>query len=101
MRRFLVVAAALMLGACASAPAPDASGAEIYLQLCARCHGADLQGGTGPPMGAGSALENRPDEYLVTVITRGQGRMPGFGGTLSDEQVLRVVNYIREQQASG
>lgn len=101
MRRLVPFAVAAVLAACTAAPAPDATGAEIFDQLCARCHGAGLEGGVGPALGPGSAVVDRPDEYIVTVVTRGQGRMPSFGGTLSEEQVERVVAYLRERQAGG
>ena len=60
-----VVAAALIagvaLGACSGRPADDASGEEVYAQLCARCHGDDLSGGVGPALGPGSDLADEPD----------------------------------------
>jgi mono/diheme cytochrome c family protein len=100
-RRTLAALAALLLASCTGGPAPDASGEEIYRLLCARCHGAELQGGVGPGLGAGSPSAERPDEYLLTVITRGQGAMPSFGSTLSEEQTLRLVDFLRERQAAG
>jgi mono/diheme cytochrome c family protein len=87
-----------VLSACVGRPPADASGAEIYEQLCARCHGADLEGGIGPPLGAGSEVAAKPDSYLVLTITRGQGRMPSFEQTLSPEQVERLVRFIREEE---
>lgn len=90
---------ALLLAGCVSV-SEDATGAEIYSALCARCHGSDLEGGVGPRLGgfdASSATES--DEYLVTTITRGKGRMPSFGASLSDAQIERVVAYVREQQS--
>jgi len=93
---FLVLS--LFAASCTGVPAEDATGEEIYLQLCARCHAPDLSGGLGPALGPGSVSAERPDAFLRLAITRGRGRMPGFGGVLSDEQVERVIAYLREQQ---
>jgi len=84
--------------ACTVAPAPDASGEEIYVRLCSRCHGEDLAGGIGPALGPGSNSANQTDEFLELTITRGRGRMPAFGSNLSAEQLDRLMGFIRERQ---
>lgn len=89
---------AILLVGCAERPDPDASGEEIYSQLCARCHAGDLSGGIGSALGAGSDLVAQPDEYLRLSISRGIGRMPSFGNTLSEEQIERVIDFIRLKQ---
>lgn len=89
--------AALLLGACVDID--DAStGRQIYEQACANCHGDDLGGGIGPALGAGTEVADRDDEYYIVTITRGRGRMPAFGSTLSDDQIERVIEFLREQQ---
>lgn len=93
-----VLVAALLLTACTGRPAPDATGSEIYSQLCARCHGGDLQGRIGPSLGAGSEIADRDDDFLYAVITGGRGSMPAFGNTLDDEQVDRLIEFIRTEQ---
>lgn len=94
----LLVVVAVVAGACTGAPDEGATGEEIFMQLCARCHSADLSGGIGPALGPGSDAAGRPDEFLRLTITRGRGRMPAFGTTLSDEQVDAVIGYLRERQ---
>lgn len=90
----------LLLGACSvSRPPEDASGEEIYAQLCANCHGADLEGGVGPPLGPGSNAAEQPDAFLEVTILAGRGRMPSFSSTLNQAQVDRLIGYIREVQA--
>ncbi len=104
MRRVaaVVVSALLVTGCAARTPlAPDASGEEIYQAICAACHGADLRGEIGPPLGPGSDAAAMTDEFYRVTITRGLGRMPSYGGTLSDEQVDRVIRYLRERQKEG
>jgi len=97
MRRllpFLLIVAV----ACAEAPAQDATGADVFTQICARCHGDDLGGGIGPALGSGSPVPDLPEDYLTRVITRGKGAMPAFGSTLSTDQIERVVAYLRQQE---
>lgn len=99
MRRLaaaLVVSMALT--ACSlGGPAEDATGEEIYSELCARCHRADLSGGVGPPLGPGSNASSETDEYIEFTIVNGRGRMPSFP-SLSGQQVDRLVAYVREVQ---
>lgn len=86
------------LSACSGPPTPEATGAEIYQELCATCHGEDLSGGLGPALGAGSNSADQDDSFLELTISRGRGRMPSFSGTLSDEQLDRLIDFMREQQ---
>jgi len=101
MPRFRIVAYLLILVACAGRPAPEASGEQIYQQVCANCHGNDLNGGVGPAVGAGSNSAEQDDDFLILTITRGRGPMPSFESTLSEEQISRVVDYLRTEQESS
>ena len=93
-------ALALVVGACGGSDLPeDATGEQIYVQTCARCHGPDLRGGTGVPLvGEDANSIDKPERYFVQSIYAGIGRMPSFRGTLSDDQILRVARYIMQQQ---
>ena len=93
-----VLAAALVLPACVDEVPADAGGEEIYVEVCARCHGADLGGGIGPELAAGSNASQQSDDYLRTAIEEGRGRMPSFDQTLQPDQVDRVIAYLRERQ---
>nr|PZN32299.1 MAG: hypothetical protein DIU67_08385 [Actinomycetota bacterium] len=93
-----VLSAALVLGACTGQPSSDATGEQIYRQICANCHGPNLEGRVGPALGPGSNAATQPDSYLETTILRGRGSMPSFRSTLDDEQVQRVISFIREVQ---
>lgn len=98
VRRFAVVMF-LVVSACSiGRVADDAAGDEIYRQLCAGCHGADLNGGIGPPLGPGSNAAGRPREFLEFTVIHGRGRMPSFSSSLNDEQLERLVSYLREEQ---
>lgn len=99
MKRLLLVT--VLLTACSvGRPAEDATGEEIYAQLCSRCHGAELQGAAaGPPLGPGSNSAEEPDEFLEFTIMNGRGRMPSFSSSLNDNQLDRLIAYMREVQA--
>jgi mono/diheme cytochrome c family protein len=101
MLRSIIVVCLLLITACADPPPLEASGEEIYRQVCANCHGNDLNGGVGPAVGAGSNSAAQDDDFLVLTITRGRGPMPSFESTLSDEQIARVVDYLRAEQESA
>ncbi|MGA7272791.1 MAG: cytochrome c [Acidimicrobiia bacterium] len=100
MRGRLALLACLLpcLVGCIGRPGPDATGREIYEQVCARCHGASMTGRVGPALGPGSDAADQPDEFLVQTITNGRGRMPSFSSTLSDQQIARVIAYMRQVQ---
>ncbi len=91
-------------GTTTTPPAGDgevADGAGIYAQQCAACHGADLAGGIGPALGAGSEATTSSDEELTAVIAAGQGAMPGFQDSLTTEEIAALVGYLREVQQGG
>ncbi len=87
-----------LLGACTGRPTDDATGEEIYLQLCANCHAEDLSGGIGPALGPGSNSAERPDEFLELAILRGRGSMPSFASSLDTAQLNKLIGYLREVQ---
>jgi mono/diheme cytochrome c family protein len=100
MRRVAIVALlGVLMSSCVGRPDADATGEEIYLQLCSNCHGDQLEGGVGPPLGPGSNAAEQPDEFLHVTITQGRGRMPSFSSSLTDDQVDRLIAYLREAQA--
>jgi len=88
----------VLLGACVGRPSDNATGEEIYLQLCVRCHSDNLEGGIGPPLGPGSNAAMQPEEFLRVTIAQGRGRMPSFSSSLDDDQVGRLIDYLREAQ---
>ncbi|HEX7003799.1 MAG TPA: c-type cytochrome, partial [Trueperaceae bacterium] len=74
-------------------------GAELYRQICARCHGEDGGGGFGPPL---LRNENLGDaQYVAGKILHGQGGMPAFEGLLEVEQIASVAGYVREEFGGG
>jgi mono/diheme cytochrome c family protein len=92
---------AALLAACADPPPPSATGEEVYQLVCANCHGGDLSSGVAPDIGAGSNSADQDDNFLELTITRGLGRMPSFEATLSEDQIARVIEYLRLKQQEG
>jgi mono/diheme cytochrome c family protein len=77
------------------------SGAALYQENCAACHGEQGQGQVGPALNSKDLLSTAPDELLFGLIRTG---VPGtvmpawgqtFGGPLTDEAVSQVVAFIR------
>jgi mono/diheme cytochrome c family protein len=73
------------------------TGAAVYQHVCQGCH---MPGGTGA-RGAGAFPALAHNEklavsgYPVTMVLNGHGGMPWFNGTLTDQQIANVVNYVR------
>jgi mono/diheme cytochrome c family protein len=84
-------------------------GQSLYVNNCASCHGADARGGgplstttpvPAPPLvGPGSHLGAHTDGDLHYLISFGMpGGMPAWSGTLTDQQIWHIVNYMRSLQ---
>lgn len=78
------------------------TGAALYAEACQSCH---MPGGKGASGGGGSynypALAGNAKlasaAYVQSIVLNGNGGMPGFAHYLSDEQVAKVVNYVRTE----
>jgi cytochrome c551 len=74
------------------------TGAELYDTNCSSCHGSSLEGGVGPRLDAGSEAAEETDGRLTALIHDGKRAMPAFGGSLTDEQIDLIVEFLRESQ---
>lgn len=93
-------------------------GRKIYAQQCASCHGANLEGQPdwrqrlpsgrmpAPPHDASSHTWRHPDAVLFSISKNGLvagvtspagyvSDMPAFGPSLSDEDIISVLAYIK------
>lgn len=77
--------------------AANASGKEIYQAKCG-CHGADGAGKKAPAL---TGVSGDADSKLIATIHDGKGKMPAFGSQLSDDQIKKVVAYIKTFKAGG
>ncbi len=80
-------------------------GKGMYAQRCSFCHGGDGHGGKGPCLSCGkfSYIGNTNIEFYSTIAggipnrARG-GTMGAFGTTMSAEEILSVVTFLRWEE---
>lgn len=74
-----------------------ASGAELFENNCARCHGSDGTGGKGPNLASAKrqAKWKDSDEKLIKKITNGGMFMPSFGKKLKPEEIKAIADHVR------
>ncbi|MFM6830394.1 MAG: pyrroloquinoline quinone-dependent dehydrogenase [Novosphingobium sp.] len=74
-------------------PPPTAGSAQLtYSANCAACHGQDRKG--QPPTIPGLLQVKLSHEAVVRQIAKGSGRMPGFGATLSKEEIGGLAEWL-------
>lgn len=78
-------------------------GARLFAINCAHCHGQQGMG-DGPVAGYlpdlppnlhASAVQQKPDEGLYTIVTHGENVMPAFEPFLSQEERWALVAFLR------
>ncbi len=89
-------------------PSAVTAGKDIFSKNCQTCHGADGQG-DGPsaaslnpkPANLTFTAKEASDQYIHWVISEGgaaanlNSAMPSFKGTLSDQQIWQVTEYVK------
>ena len=60
---------------------------------CAGCHGLAGQGGVGPKLAGQDAILQDP-VLVHTRVVKGKGAMPAFEGSLTDQEIYAVTNYV-------
>lgn len=72
------------------------SGAEVYRESCARCHGKKGEGAKkGISLIEGHALSHPKEDFLKQVRDGGK-KMPSFSDKLSEKEIIAVVRHVRE-----
>ena len=98
---------------------PALPGQEIFAANCAVCHGASGEGqpdwqirrpdGTlpAPPLNGDGHTWHHPDGLLYRIVSHGgqlledplipgfKSAMPAFGGTLSHDEIVEVLTYVK------
>lgn len=101
----VLLAGALLVGACGASPTPAApendsglvAGRDVYIRNCASCHGSAGGGGRGPRMDEGRTTDTFPSvEDQILFVAEGKRGMPGFSDRLSAEEIEDVVRFVRE-----
>ncbi len=74
-----------------------------YAQLCAACHGANMQGGSAPSMLDDAWASGGDDESLARSISRGNPEkgMPAWATALTEKEIRAMVILIRERRAKA
>lgn len=95
----VVLTAFLASLSAAGARAQDAEA--LYKGKCQPCHGPDGKGDTaaGKKLGArdfhSPEVAKMSDAELIEITKKGKGKMPGYEGKLTDDQIKDLVKYIR------
>lgn len=73
------------------------AGRGLFRIMCGPCHGIKAQGGRGPDLTLGVYNAGSTDRDLYRVIAAGVSgtEMPGYGVRIGEENVWRLVTYIR------
>ena len=102
----IIVVIVVMVGVSPAAAADSASGAGVYKSKCQTCHGPD-GGGTAVGKSLKVAdlrspdVQSRSDAELTQVISDGKDNMPGFKGTITDDEIQAVLAHVRTFAAKG
>ncbi len=77
------------------------SGADVYAAKCKMCHGAD---GAPPAAMAKSMgikdlksddIQKMSEAEIKAVVEKGKGKMTGFAGKLTPDQIDAVAKYVK------
>ena len=70
---------------------------EVYSNLCAQCHGASGEGGSGPALNTSEFQQTTPDQEVFAAIDQGfpGSSMIAWGKLLSTSQINQLVQFIR------
>ncbi len=80
------------------------SGADVYASKCKMCHGAD---GTPPAAMAKSMgikdmksddVQKMSEADIKMVVEKGKGKMTGFAGKLTPDQIDAVSKYVKSMK---
>jgi cytochrome c6 len=96
----------VILAAKPAASEDSAAGAAVYKSKCQTCHGPD---GGGTAVGKSlkvadlrsAEVQSKSDTELTQVISDGKDNMPGFKGTISDDEIHAVLAHVRTFSAKG
>ena len=110
LAQVLAVAAGLLivvtLAANPASGEDSAAGAAVFKSKCVTCHGAD---GGGTAVGKSlkvvdlrsAEVQSRSDAELTQIISEGKDNMPGFKGTITDDEISAALAHVRTFAAKG
>lgn len=74
---------------------------KLYINNCARCHGADGKSMTNlgqeldAPDISTSSVKGMSAAKMSRIISKGDGSMPAFGKKLKPAQIASIVRYVK------
>ncbi len=72
------------------------AGEKLFDQNCTDCHGGDATGGSGPDLTDEKWIYGGTDgEVFASVANGRKGGMPRWSGELKDEDIWKVIAYVR------
>ncbi len=97
----LLAAAAFAASTASAQTVRTGTVAERYAQLCAACHGKNLEGATAPTMLKDEWLHGGDDESIAKSIRNGfpEKSMPPWGAAIPEKEIRAMVVYIHEVRA--
>jgi len=99
-RMITVMLAVVFLFAFSARTFAQDDAAALYKSKCQVCHGADGKGDTpaGQKLGAkdfhSPEVAKMSDAELIEAVKKGKGKMQGYEGKLTDDQIKALVKYI-------
>lgn len=84
----------------------ETSGADLYTLNCAGCHGPAGKGGLAAALSVPAYLASHDDAMMARITGEGvpSTGMRAFGsakgGTLTDDQIVAIVKYLRSIRAA-
>jgi cytochrome c oxidase subunit 2 len=69
-------------------------GQELWEGSCAKCHGAEGEGGYGPRLTGSALVQN--EQAVATLLHNGGIKMPPVGRNWTDEEIAAVTRYVKE-----
>ena len=74
-------------------------GKEIFVGVCAKCHGLAGQGQIGPAIAQSPILQDK--RGLTTLLRDGRGLMPAVGKNWTDDQIDTLRAYLEQRFGGG
>lgn len=77
------------------------SSRNLYLNNCARCHGADGRSNTAQGRKTGATdltsrkVQKMSRKKIVRIIKYGDNEMPSFGRKLTKKEMNSIANYVK------
>lgn len=73
-----------------------AEGQNLFAQNCAECHQIDGKGIANVyPALAGNELVRGSGVDVALVLIIGRGEMPSFAGAITNQDMAKIINYVR------